>query len=198
MQTITHTGGTTYDGTTSVLREVPIIKDFPAIKGRAKAASVATSIRVSAAASHNYTMYLFKSFAGDAAHWEDRTDNKYQYPSDSGHYLKAEYINDVLASASFTDTLTTGEITKALTLTEYGMRCENWSGDVYFAIISDTALYWGNGTLSTITLDYNSGIVKYAVDGGFVDCEAFYATGGNWQPVQMHYGSDGAYKEIGG
>lgn len=200
MQQISHTGGLTHNSTTSVLREVPVLKAFPAVKGRAKSVSVTTSIRLSVAAAHSYTVYLFKTFGGDAAHWEDRTDNKYQYPSDSAHYLQEGYIKDVLASASFTDTLATGEITKALALTEYGMRCENWAGDIYLAIVSNTAgnLYWGNGTTSTVTLEYNSGIVKYAIDGEYVDCEVYYAVNGEWQQVQPFVASGGAFKEVGG
>lgn len=199
MQQISHTGGLTYNSTTSVLREVPVIKAFPAISGRVKTVAVTTSIRLSAAAEHSYTVYLFKVFGGNADYWEDRQDNKYQYPSNSDHYLKEGYIGDILASAAFSETLTTGEITKALTLTEYGMRFENWAGDIYLAIISDAAgsLYWGNGTTSTVTIEYNNGIVKYGVGGAWVDCEVYYGSNGAWVQVQPYYGSGETWNEIG-
>ena len=200
MKTITHTGGTTYDGTTNVAREVPMIKNFPLAKGKAQTVKVQTTISASSDDNTNsYTMYLFKTFnyAGD---WDERTDNMYQYPNNGSYYVKTSYIADVLASASFTEKIAGSVVTKTLTLTDYGKEVENWAGTVYLAIVktTDAAMYWGNGKTSTIILEYNNGIIKYATGGEFVDCEVYLATDGSFQQVQPYFGADGAFKEIGG
>ena len=198
MKTITHTGGTTYSSTTVVGREVPIIKDFPTVTGRVDAVNVLTSIRVDSAVSRTYTLYLFKTFKGDANYWETRVDNMYQYPQDSDHVLAVEYIGDVLASATFTDAPASGEIAKTLTLTEYGEQAKNWAGDVYLAIVSESSgLYWGNGTTSTVTLEYQSGTVRYCTSGENVLCEVYYGTGGSFKQVEMQMGVGGVFVEIG-
>lgn len=50
---------------------------------------------------------------------------------------------------------------------------------------------------ATLTVTYTSGIVKYGVDGSFVDCEVYYATGGSFVKVVPYYGSGGSFIEIG-
>lgn len=202
MKTITHTSGKTWsESTTSVVREVPILKDFPAARGAAGAVSLQTTLRTGSKGTFTYTVYLFKKFGGDPEYWDDRGDYLYQYPGSHYHYLVEGYISEVLASGTFTDALASGNnvITKALTLTDLGKQVENWDGDVYLGVVSDsgTTLYWGNGITSTVILSYNNGAIKYATDGGFVNCEVFYATGGSWKQVQPLVASGGAFKEVG-
>ena len=191
MKTIAHTGGITWDNTTNVFREVPILRNFPKITGIASAVNVITTLRVSVTATYNYTVYLFKTFKGSSAYWDDRTDNKYQYPQSEANYMQAGYIGDLLASASFSEKLTYSSsggdhvLTKSLALTDFGKRVENWAGDVYLAIInnSEENLYWGNGKTSTISLEYNSGVVKYSVNGENVNCLMYYAVNGDFVQV---------------
>lgn len=211
MKTLTKTGGCTYDGTTVVQREVPVIKSFPSASGKAISAKIKTTLRVGASLSSNwvYTVYLFKTFNGDMNHWDERVDNLYQYPNNVSHHLTDAYIGNILASATFSEKLTYDKedqigdnvITKTLELTEYGEQVKNWAGDVYMAVIHSSShsyeLYWGNATTSTITLEYNNGIVRFATGGGFVDCEVYHAVNGSWQQVQAHYGANGAWQEVG-
>lgn len=206
MKTIVHTGGVTWDNTTNVVREVPIIKNFPAASGQASSVNVTTTLRVSMTATYAYTVYLFKTFKGDSAYWDDRTDNKYQYPQNEAHYMQTGYIGNLLASASFSEKLTYStsggdhRVTKALTLTDFGKRVENWAGDVFLAVVNNSSenLYWGNGITSAISLAYNSGIIKYPVDGEYVNCELYFGTAGTFKQVLPMYGTGGAFKEIGG
>lgn len=201
MKTITHTGGTTFDTLTYVGREVPIIRNFPAFNGTAKTVNVKTYLHTDSGSSltATYTVYLFKTFSGNAEYWDERTDNMYQYPGDNAHWLKTDYIGDILASATFTSKITEGEVNCALALTDYGKDVANWSGDVFLAVMCEnTHLYWMDSTLSTITLEYNNGIVRYGIDGAFVACEMYKAVGGTWKQVQPHKATGGEYKEIGG
>lgn len=199
MKTITHTGGTTYSSTTSVKREVPIIKNFPAVSGRVDAVNVSTSVRVDTAISRTYTVYLFKTFTGDPEYWETRVDNMYQYPGDTDHYLKIDYIGDVLASETFTEAIHSGTVTKTLTATEYGRQLKNWAGDVYLGIVSDsTGFYWDKGTTSTITINcMDGGMVRYCAGGEKVLCEVYCGSGGTFKRVEMRAGVGGVFVEIG-
>lgn len=200
MKTITHSGGMTSAAMTYVGREVPVIKAFPTLGGAVKSVQIKTTLHTDSGSSLNIScpVYLFKTFGGDSAYWETRTDNMYQYPGDNKHWLKESYIGDVLAGGTLSATINSGEITLEMSLTEYGKRLHNWAGDVYLAVLTDeTHLYWGETITSEITLEYNNGVVKYGVNGAFVDCEMHIAVNGAWQQVQPYKGADGTFHEIG-
>lgn len=202
MKTISHTGGTTYSVMTIVSREVPMLQNFPTVKGKASSVSLKTALMTDTGNTFTYTIYVFKTFGGSSQHWQKLAETMYQTPDSANNHLKVDYIGDVLATKTFSDNLTAGEhqITKALELTEYGKQASNWAGNVYVAIIntSGSTLYWGKSTSSTVALEYLDGVVKYGVGGKFVDCEVHYATGGKWIQAQPHYGINGSYVEVGG
>lgn len=205
MATISYSGGKTYsENTTSTLREVPLFKNFPSYTGSAKSVDVATTFRVNSTTTYTFTVYLFKTFTYDSSYWQERSSDTgydyscfYQYPNNTSRYFTPSMVSDILASKTITQSISTGDHTLSLDLTAFGKDLSNWAGDVYMAIDATGSLYWGNGSVSTITIERGSGIIKYCTNGSFVDCEVYYGVDGNWAPMQLYYGTDGSYVELG-
>lgn len=210
MNTISQTGGLTYDGATSVRREIPVVQSFPSVKGRVKSASISTYLRASAAGTHAITVVLFKTFNSPGS-WNNSGTRLYQTPSNTNVYLTGStvdaYCQNVLARKTLDITFAgTGNRQFDITfdeadLTDYGRNGANWAGDVMVAVYKSSYspdTYWGNATQTVITIGYNSGVVKYGVGGQWVDCEMYYGAGGQWVQVQPYYGTGGAWKEAGG
>lgn len=209
MKTVSKTSGTSYDGTSSVRRECPMITSFPTFSGRVKTASLSTYMRISSPSTHDITVVLFKTF-GSSSNWENRTNYMYQYPPNSDDYLTSSTMGticqNILASKSISISISsTGNQAISLDfiesdITDYGKTGENWSGTVYIGIYKSsytTDLHWGEATTSTLSANYNNGIVKYGVNGVWQDCEVYYGVNGSWQRVQPSYATNSEYKEIG-
>lgn len=218
MSTMQVIAGNTYDGTTSVLCEFFIFQDFPKISGSIKSISVQVILNENYANTHDFTVYLFKTFSGtintssnkDNGHgWYQRISGQYedlsvyyQYPNETAYHLKSNMIGNILAQKTVTSKSVTGISvhTFSLDLTDYGKTSANWEGEVYLAIVPTTshALYWGDYTSAFIDIEKNDGIIKYAVGGKFVDCEVYYATGGKFVQVVPYYATDEEFVEICG
>lgn len=207
MKTASQTGGLTYNGATSIRREIPIIQSFPAFIGRVKSLNLSTYFRSGTAGTHSVTIVVFKTFNSPGS-WSNSGAHWYQTPSNTSKYLTStSYCGNILAqktiditfsgagNAPFSADFATSD------LTEYGKVGANWGGDVMIAAIKSdysTDLLWGNATQSTLTVNYNNGVIKYGVGGAWVDCEVYYGSNGAWTQVQPYYGSGGAWVEIGG
>lgn len=206
MNTLTFSGGKTSSIVTSALREVPVLADFPTVAGRAKDVKVTVPLRVSEIANFTFDVYLFKTFIYDPQYWGLRNSGDYagyshyyQYPASSDHYLSAGHMSDVLAVASGVSmSVSTGEHTIDLSLTEYGRTLTNWSGGVCVGIVEQTRkLYFNKNATCGLTMNYTSGVVSYGANGSFVDCQMYYGVGGGYVEVAPYYGADGGFVEIG-
>lgn len=209
MNTASQTGGLTYDGTTSVRREIPVVQNFPGVNGLLKSASISTWLRASAAGTHTITVVLFKTFSSPGS-WSDSGTRIYQTPSNTNVYLTGStvdtYCQNVLARKTLNVTFAgTGNRQFDIAfdeddLTDYGKNGANWAGNVMVAIYKDsysTDTYWGNATQTTVAVEYGGGMVRYGVNGQWVDCEMYYGAGGQWVQVQPYYGADNQWNEIG-
>lgn len=207
MKTVSQTGGLTYDGATSVRREIVVIQNFPAFVGRVKSAKIRFGCRVGTLGTYNATIVLFKTFNNPGS-WSDKGAYLYQTPSSANKYLTDEsYCGNILARKSISlQFSSTGNDWAERTfeereLTDYGKIGANWAGSVMAAIYMSSYspdLFWGNATNSTLSVNYNNGIVKYGLNGAWVDCEVYYGSNGSWVQVQPYYGSGGVWNEIGG
>ena len=150
------TSGASHNQTTFVGREVMEIP-VSNLSGTISSVDLKYNLRVGTNANFTYTIYLFKTLTVNSSYWNDRGDYWYNYPlasTPTSQYFKASYASNILATLSVTEKVTTGAKTKTITtFTDYGKDAANWNGTVYLGIVcSDTDLYWGNSTTSTLSI----------------------------------------------
>ena len=203
MASQTVSGGTTYNGTHDVRRELPYITGFPTLQGEVTSVTFDLYVRYTDSFTTR-TIYpaVFKTFTLPSSKWVEESSCRYrQNTQDTGSYVNAtnwhSYCTDLLVNSYGTSISRTGGsnqvysyTTPTKDITDWGKDLSNWGGGklIIALLTNDSGLYWGNNTACKLTVNYNAGSIVYYYNGSqWVKTIPYYYTGSAWQPCYAYY-----------
>ena len=202
MASQTVSGGTTYNSTHDVRRELPYITGFPTLNGVVTSVTLDLYVRYSTDFTTR-TIYpaVFKTFTAPSSYWVEESSCRYrQNTQDTGSYVNAtnwhSYCTDLLVNSYGTSISSTGSSNQAFSyttptkdITDWGKNLANWGGGklIIALLTNDSGLNWGNNTTCKLTVNYNAGSIIYYYNGSsWVATTPYYYTGSAWQPCQAY------------
>lgn len=208
----TFTGSAASHSSTYSIQRLFLFWPISGLKGKVTSAQIDCSLRVGTTFSDkDFNLCLFTDVISQTNWSQYNTHTFYQYPGNSDYYFNSSryssFSNNFLCNEKVTVSLTggAGNAAKSFTVSipSDKQSASLWNGkNVYLGFYQAdrdaNGMAWGTSQQATLTLTTSSGIVKYGINGSWVDCEVYYGTGGSWVQVQPYYGTGGAWKEIGG
>lgn len=207
----TFTGTEASHGTNYSIQRMFLYWPVSGLTGRVKSVTLSVTLRTAATISNKgFKLCLFTD-RNALTNWSVYNGHcVYQYPSSSGDYFNeanySRFSSNFLCNKDVSVSVTggAGNVSTSFTVgidSAYS-NVALWNGkDVLLGFYEtggeSSGLIWGTSQIAVLTVETSNGIVKYATNGGFVNCEVYFATGGSWQQVQPYFATGGAFKEIG-